>query len=186
LSTASDAAAPIRLRRADIADARLVARLIEPGFARFVAPMLGLAGQVAFRMYVTERALRERLRDGAVAWCAETVEDEPTLVGYAELRGPAGREPGTLHLTLLFTHVDWHRHGVARRLLGAVTEHLLAADPPARQLTVNASAYATPIYERLGFVPGGENTEGEDGIIASPMRLDLDQGPAAQDVAEAD
>lgn len=160
--------------------------MIEPGFARFVAPQLGLAGQVAFRMYVTERALRERLGDGAVAWCAESVGCEPTLVGYAELRGPAGRAPGTLHLTLLFTHVDWHRHGIARRLLGAVTGHLLAADPPARQLTVNASAYATPIYERLGFVIDGEDTAAEDGILASPMRLDLEPGMAACKVVEAD
>ena len=137
-------------------------------------------------MYVTERALRERLGAGAIAWCAETGADEPALVGYAELRGPAGRPPGTRHLTLLFTHVDWHGQGIARRLLGAVTAHLLAADPPARRLTVNASAYARPIYERLGFVIDGEETAEEDGILASPMRLDLEAGTAANRPAEAD
>ncbi len=173
MSKASETAPLVRLRRAAIADARSVARMIEPAFARFVAPTLGLAGQVAFRMYVTERALRERLGGGSVAWCAVTDEDEPTLVGYAELRGPAARPAGTLHLTLLFTNVDWHGNGIARRLIGAVTDHLLAADPPVRRLTVNASAYAVPIYARLGFEIDGEDTAGEDGIIASPMRLQL-------------
>ena len=182
----SDTATRFCLRRATAADARGVARLIEPGFARFVASDFGIAGQVAFRMYVTERALRERLGAGAIAWCAETCEDEPALVGYAELRGPAGRPSGTLHLTLLFTHVDWHGHGIARRLLGAVTEHLLAADPPVHRLTVNASAYARPIYARLGFDTEGDDLIGEDGISGSPMRLDLDPSAAADEAADVD
>lgn len=146
--------------------------MIEPAFARFVAPTLGLAGQVAFRMYVTERALRERLGAGAVAWCAETDAPEPLTVGYAELGDRAGRPRGTGHLTVLFTHVDWQGQGIARRLLGAVTAHLLGADPPVRCLTVNASAYARPIYARLGFESVDEEAGGSE-LVASPMRLRL-------------
>ncbi len=136
-------------------------------------------------MYVTERALRERLGDGAVAWCAETGGREPVTVGYAELRGPAGRPAGTRHLTLLFTHVDWQGQGIARRLLGAVQAHLVALDPPVHRLTVNASAYARPIYARLGFAIDGDDS-GPDGSVASPMRLDLDPGTVANEAAEAD
>lgn len=64
--------------------------------------------------------------------------------------------------------------------------HLLALDPPVRCLTVNAAVHARPIYAWLGFEAAGDETAGEDGIIASPMRLHLDNGPVADEVVEAD
>ncbi len=171
MSTASDRATADRLvvRRADRADAGAVARLIEPAFVRFIAPTLSTVGQVAFRLYVTEKALRARLGEGAVAWCA-TPRDEAALLGYAELRGRDGAPDGLDHLTLLFTAVEHQGQGIARRLLAAVTGHLAGADPPVTSLTVNASAYAVPIYERLGFVRSAAATEAA-GIVATPMLL---------------
>ncbi len=159
----------LRLIRAEPGDARAIARLIEPGFARFIAPTLSLVGQVAFRMYVTEKALRCRLQEGAVAWCAL---EAAAVVGYAELRGRDGRPDGVDHLTLLFTAVEHQGRGIARRLLETVTAHLRAADPPVDALTVNASAHALPAYQRLGFRATGAAGE-LDGIVATPLRLDL-------------
>jgi ribosomal protein S18 acetylase RimI-like enzyme len=174
LSKASDPAGQIDIRRAVTADAGAVARLIEPAFVRFIAPALSTVGQVAFRLYVTNKALRARLGDGAVAWCAVVtgLDGDEQLVGYAELRGRDGAPHGIVHLTLLFTAVDRQSQGIARQLLAAVVAHLSAADPPVTSLTVNASAYALPIYERLGFVRISADTE-EGGIVATPMRLDL-------------
>jgi ribosomal protein S18 acetylase RimI-like enzyme len=172
LSKGFEPAVAPAIRRAAIGDARAVARLIEPAFARHIAPTLGLAGQVAFRMYVTEKALRERLGNGASAWCASAEPDRASLLGYAELRGPAGRPAGADHLTLLFVAVEHQGRGVARRLLAAVADHLRLQQPPVHTLTVNASAYARPIYERLGFRSAGEAAT-LDAISATPMRLDL-------------
>jgi GNAT superfamily N-acetyltransferase len=155
--------------RAAAADAAAIARLIEPGFARFIAPTLGAVGRVAFRLYVTEKALRTRLQQGAVAWCAL---HEATAVGYAELRGRDGRPDGIDHLTLLFTAVEHQGQGIARCLMRTVRAHLAAADPPVGELTVNASAHALPIYARLGFHPTAAAGE-LDGIVATPMRLVL-------------
>jgi GNAT superfamily N-acetyltransferase len=163
------------VRRADLVDAGAVARLIEPAFVRFIAPSLSTVGQVAFRLYVTETALRARLRDGAVAWCA-VVPGEARPCGYAELRGRDGAADGIDHLTLLFTSVEHQGKGIARRLLAAVLAHLRSAEPPVRALTVNASAYALPIYERLGFVRTSDAAE-FDGIAATPMRLALPPSP---------
>jgi GNAT superfamily N-acetyltransferase len=174
LSTASDraaAACQLVVRRADIADARAVARLIEPAFVRFIAPSLSTVGQVAFRLYVTEKALRARLREGAVAWCAMSGDDAGPY-GYAELRGSDGSTGGIDHLTLLFTSVDHQGRGIARRLLDTIVAHLRRTEPPVATLTVNASAYALPIYERLGFVRSSDAAE-RDGIVATPMRLTL-------------
>jgi GNAT superfamily N-acetyltransferase len=175
LSKAPDTAAAARLvvRRAEVADARAVARLIEPAFVRFIAPSLSTVGQVAFRLYVTDKALRARLRDGAVAWCAVS-RDDAELRGYAELRGSDGSTGGSDHLTLLFTGVEHQGRGIARRLLEVAVTHLRLAEPPVEALTVNASAYALPIYERLGFVRTSDAAE-FDGIAATPMRFTLSQ-----------
>ena len=168
---------PTSVRRAAPADAAAIARLIEPGFARFIAPTLGDVGRVAFRLYVTEKALRTRLEQGAVAWCAM---HEATAVGYAELGCRDGRPDGIDHLTLLFTAVEHQGRGIARCLMRTVTAHLLAADPPVGDLTVNASAYALPLYARLGFHPTAAKGE-LDGIVATPMRLVL--SPASPSAA---
>lgn len=163
---------PIAVRRARSAEAAAIAQLIEPAFARFIACELGSVDRVAFRLYNTEKALRIRLALGVVAWCAELETGDPRLVGYAELHGPAGRPPGTDHLSLLFTAVEHQGRGIARALLGAVTAHLQSLEPLVTVLTVNASAYAVPIYERLGFRPTTP-TEPLDAVAATPMRLAL-------------
>ncbi len=164
---------PLRIARARVRDAGAIARLIEPAFARYIAPDLGDVGRVAFRLYVTEKAIRRRLADGATGFRASLGEG---LVGYAELRGRDGRLDGLDHLTLLFVAVDLQGRGIARRLLDAVIGQLAAAEPPARDLTVNASAYAVPIYRRLGFRETGGADEYQ-GVVSTPMRLELE--PAA-------
>lgn len=160
---------PPSIARAGPADAGTIARLIEPAFARHIAPVLGSVGRVAFRLYVTEKALRHRLGEGATGFRATFDE---ALVGYAELCGRDGRIDGIDHLALLFTAVDLQGRGIARHLLAAVQEHLAAACPPVTDLTVNASAYAVPAYHRLGFRPTGEAGRLQD-IVATPMRLEL-------------
>ncbi len=168
---------PLRIARAQAREAGAIARLIEPAFARFVAPDLGDVGRVAFRLYVTEKAIRRRLADGATGVRASLGEG---LVGYAELRGRDGRIDGLDHLTLLFVAVDLQGRGIARRLLDAVTAHLAAAAPPIPDLTVNASAYAVPIYRRLGFRETGAADEYQ-GVVSTPMRLELEPASARVD-----
>jgi len=180
-SEAGSPASPVAIRRAIVTDAGAVARLIEPAFARYIAPTLATVGRVAFRLYVTEKALRARLGGGAVAWCAVDAGSD-ALAGYAELGGRDGAPGGIDHLTLLFTALDRQGQGVARRLLATATTHLGTAEPPVRQLTVNASAFALPIYERLGFVRSAANTE-EGGIVATPMLYDL--GPPRRSAARS-
>ncbi len=181
-SEARTPADPLAIRRAIGADAAALARLIEPAFVRFIAPTLSSVHRVAFRLYVTERALRARLGGGAVAWCAVDAGGDGALAGYAELCGRDGTTGGVDHLALLFTAVDRQGQGVARRLLAAVTTHLRAAEPSVRQLTVNASAVALPIYERLGFVRTAVDIE-EASVVATRMLYDL--GPPRTPAAKA-
>lgn len=166
----------IAVARAKPGDAAAAARLIEAAFARDIAPAMSSVGRVAFRLYVTEKALRLRLAQGAVAWCARAArpDGEPTLLGYAELRGRDGSVDGIDHLSLLFVAVDRRGHGIARRLLVTVCRHLRQAQPPVDELTVQAAPGAVPVYERLGF----RRQEMAERFMAQPgmpcaMRLQL-------------
>jgi GNAT superfamily N-acetyltransferase len=158
-----------------------VARLIEAGFARSIAPDYDAAGRVAFRMYAHARAIHARLVEGALGLVAEAAG---AIVGYAELQGAGRVLAGRDHLSLLFVAPEWQRQGVARRLLaGAVARLRLLRDPPPA-LTVNAAPGALPAYRRLGFVATGPEAV-IDGVRAVPMRLPLggsaEPAPAQRD-----
>ena len=161
--------APIIVRERSEADIGAVAAMIERGFVRHIEAELEVVGQVAFRMYVTGKALRQRCREGAVGFVAEL---DGNIVGYAELRDSSGPAAGYDHLTLLFTDPDHLRIGIARALLGRVRRFLAEHAPDLSAITVNASRYAMPAYRALGFVPVHEETE-HKGIIHTPMRLVL-------------
>lgn len=187
-SAADEEAAAITVRRAVPADARPAARMIDASFSRFVAPSLDVATRVAIRLFMTERALRERLEKGAVAWCVLVPGGEgeaAAMAGYAELRGRRDElGQGKDHLSLLFTAVDRQGQGMARRLMAAVDRHLLAASPPIRTLSVNASAFAVPAYERLGFrlVAMADDGPGTPSSASLPMRRRLGRSsPSGED-----
>jgi len=147
---------PIAVRPATVDDCPAAARMIEAGFALQVAPEMDAEGQATFRSTADVWALAERLRSGNRAWVA--VADE-AVVGYAERGGT--------HLLLLFVDPGHQRRGIARALLRSVSDGLSGGP-----LTVNASAYARPIYNRLGFRPTGP-TFTQGGISATPMALAL-------------
>lgn len=153
----------VAVRAAGAGDLEAVTRLIERGFARFVAPDVSPEGKVAFRMFSAANALRRRLDDGGIGWIAGHSD---AIIGYAELTAPAQWDDRIAHLNLLFVEPDQHRRGVARALVDAV---VAAARP--RAITVNASAYAEPAYRRLGFAATGE-LDWRQGMLCVPMRWD--------------
>ncbi len=75
------------------------------------------------------------------------------------------------HLFHMFVARSRHRQGIARRLWDAAREDAVAAGNTSG-FSVNSSAYAVPVYQRLGFVATGPRVE-KDGIAYLPMRLTL-------------
>lgn len=151
------AAAPERppaVRPATLDDCPAAARMIEAGFELQVAPALDGEGRATFRRTADAWALAERLRDGNKGWVAV---EAGRVVGYVERGGT--------HLLLLFVHPEHQRRGIARALLAAAVEGFSGVP-----LTVNASAYAKPVYAHLGFVPTGPAFT-RNGIAATPMAL---------------
>lgn len=165
------------IERARPGDAAAIARLIEAAFARDVAPGMSSVGRVAFRLFVTEKALRLRLARGAVAWCAwhRAPAGDLTLAGYVELRGRDGTVDGIDHLSLLFVGIDHQGRGLARELLATVKHHFRRARPPVVELSVQAAPSAMPVYRRLGFRPlEVPAAVAEQPGMPRPMRLPLE------------
>ena len=89
-------------------------------------------------------------------------EHAGTLVGICALRDDG-------HLVMLFVDTPFQRRGLARCLWQAALADVLMRSDPAR-ITVNASSFAVPVYERLGFVRLGE-LEVRDGVRLAPMEF---------------
>lgn len=66
------------------------------------------------------------------------------------------------HITLLFTHSDFFRRGIARKLFEKIK------DLTKENITVNSSPYAVEVYKRFGFEII-ENEQEIDGIRFTKM-----------------
>lgn len=91
------------------------------------------------------------------AWLPATRTTEAQLVGVIALRDQT-------HVYHLFVASEHQNQGLARQLWQHVQQHYPLADT----ITVNASVYAVPVYQRFGFVIQGERRE-QAGIAFVPM-----------------
>lgn len=148
---------------------RAVSALIAAAFDRTIARDLDSVGRVAFRMYIAERSIAERLAGGALGLVAQ---EAGVVVGYAEVQGRNRRLAGRDHLSLLFVAPSWQRRGIGRALLHDVVRRLAALPEQPSSLTVHAAPASIPAYERMGFVPIGPITR-KDGLRYRPMALRL-------------
>jgi N-acetylglutamate synthase-like GNAT family acetyltransferase len=87
------------------------------------------------------------------------------VVGFATLA--AGQDEG-LELEDLFVDPDWHRRGIARRLVRQVANTARAAGH--RRLWVIGSSYALPFYLAVGFV----HVDQVPTALGSGLRMYLD------------
>jgi GNAT superfamily N-acetyltransferase len=88
--------------------------------------------------------------------------DGDTIVGFAGVRDRS-------HLFHMFVDRHWHRQGVARRLWEVARAAAIEAGGSGN-FTVNASNYAVPVYEAMGFVRTGPTQEAK-GMVFNPMAL---------------
>lgn len=107
-----------------------------------------------------EAGLRGFMAAGT-AYYAAIIDD--ALVGFIAVRE-------NKHLFHMFVSKDHHGKGVARALWRHARQQALARGNPG-QFTVNASNYAVPVYERMGFVRTAP-TQCKNGIYFNPMQLD--------------
>ncbi len=153
--------APISIGRAVAQDAPQISALIA-GVARYFTVHPQGLGAEAFLVGMSADAIAGYIQDpGFVYLVART--DDGSLAGAAALRHDN-------HLFHLFVAPAWQRLGVATQLWQAVLEQAGALGRADRGFTVNASLYAVPFYERIGFATAGQRIESR-GIAFVPMAM---------------
>ena len=87
------------------------------------------------------------------------------IVGMIEIR-----DVNTV--SLLFVKKEFQRRGVAKALFEEALRLIRVRNPRLNEISVHASPFSIPVYEKLGFVGVGEQLE-ENGIIYLPMKKKL-------------
>ena len=120
------------------------------GFQRFEAPEYPAQGVAHFQKTLQDHSFTDQLQIyGAF--------DGQHLAGML-----ATRKEGQ-HIALFFVEEAYHRRGIGRALFLAALK-----DMPGNQMTVNASPFAVPVYQKLGFI-ATDTEQLTDGIRYTPM-----------------
>jgi len=149
----------LSIRAGTIADAARISKFVCGLSEEFIVAEFPVHAQAAFLKDHSEAKVKERLSGDFRFYVAETNDG---IAGVAAIRSNA-------HLFYLFVCKPHHRTGLARRLWSQVMTESLALGNPGR-FTVNASNYALPAYERLGF-RRTDPTKDMEGVLYNPMEL---------------
>jgi GNAT superfamily N-acetyltransferase len=149
----------LKIRPGTVEDAARLSRFIRELSEEFIVEEFPSHAQVGFLKDHSEAKVKERLSGDFRFYVAESDE---SVAGVAAIRSNA-------HLYYLFVGKPHHRTGLARRLWSKVMAESIELGNPGR-FTVNASNYALPAYEKLGF-RRTEPTKETDGVLYNPMEL---------------
>jgi ribosomal protein S18 acetylase RimI-like enzyme len=149
------------IRTATINDAAPISQLVTESAEQFFAHDFTPEGLAKFKADFSAAKVREKLNSAEFAYYVAEIDGE--IIAVCSIRNGS-------HLYNLFTRADYHCQGVARALWQQVA-HELKRDGVSK-VTVNASNYAVPAYEKLGFVRVGEMKVFE-GIPFNPMVNEL-------------
>ena len=149
---------PVLIQPANGTDAARISGLIASVAHYFTEHPQGV-GAEGFLISMSEQAIASYIADPCFH-CLVALDGE-TLAGVAALRSDN-------HLFHLFVAPSMHRQGVATQLWQAMQAY---AQQQGRggEFTVNATPYAKPFYERMGFVVSGERVVTR-GVSFTPMR----------------
>ena len=126
-------------------DVPAVASLLRVLARQFIVNESSPEGAATFMRENDESAIRRYIALGHVYHVAALAgADAGELAGFVAVRGHN-------HLFHMFVGAQWQRQGVGRRLWEAARAHALIAGGSG-DFTVNASNFAVPVYEALGFV----------------------------------
>lgn len=149
----------LRIRRATLDDARAIGVLVRRGTRRDVLPDQSAAAGAYLMATMTARAERARMREG---YRYHVAEIGGRLAGVVATRDDS-------HVYRLFVSARFQRRGVGRALwrkaLGDCRKRA-----GTRRFTLNASAFALPVYRRLGFAAAGPaRSQGPAAVTTTPM-----------------
>jgi len=149
----------LRIRLATADDARAIGALVRRGTRRDILPDQNAAARAYLLASMTARAERARMQEG---YRYHVGEIEGRLVGVVAVRDDC-------HVYRLFVSARFQGRGIGRALWRrALADCRRRAGT--RKFTLNASAFAVPVYRSLGFVAvGPERSSGPARIRTTPM-----------------
>ena len=151
----------IQIRDATVDDALRISALLTALAEEFILGDFSTEGRSHLLAHFGVTEMEERLK--AAEYRFKLAEDGAELVGVVAVRAAT-------HLQYLFVARSHQRTGLARRLWALARGAAIGDGNAAAKFTVNASAYAVPAYERLGFRRVGPVREA-NGVRFQPMEL---------------
>jgi len=129
-------------------------------FLLFEAPEYSKEGIRSFRNFVNDPILKQLFIEGRYKTLAAFCNG--VIVGILGVRNET-------HISLLFVDIDYHRRGIATKLLNKMFE-MTYKEFGKREMTVNASPYAVDFYHKIGFVDT-DCEQTTDGMRYTPMLI---------------
>lgn len=127
-------------------------------FILYEAPEYSKEGITSFKNFVRDPILKTLFIEGKYNVLAAI--NNNIIVGIIGVRNET-------HISLLFVDSEYHRKGIARRLVKEMFERTYAKYGK-REMTVNSSPYAVGFYHKMGFVDT-DVEQTTDGIRYTPM-----------------
>ncbi len=150
----------ISYREANPQDAESVAALSLKLQEEYAFPEYSDAGRQRMRQLSSASATRDCLERGDMYILAECNQ---RLVGAIGVRDRS-------HIVQLFVDTRWQRQGIGTKLWRLAQAACLGAGGNG-VFTLNASSFAIPMYEKLGFRRMG-TIQDREGVVTTPMRYE--------------
>jgi GNAT superfamily N-acetyltransferase len=147
----------LSIHLADNTDAAAISELILPLAERYVVHEFRPQARQALLESMGTGGITKLMADGCVYHLARRDGRVVGAVGILDCR----------HLYHLFVAEEYQHQGIARRLWHVAMQKCLTSGASG-EFSVNASRYALPFYQKLGFVARAEAQE-RNGIITIPM-----------------
>lgn len=129
-------------------------------FILYEAPEYTKEGITSFRNFVRDPILKTLFIEGKYNVLAAF--NNNIIVGIIGVRNET-------HISLLFVDSEYHKKGIARRLVEKTFERTYEKYGK-REMTVNSSPYAVGFYHKMGFVDT-DIEQTTDGIRYTPMKV---------------
>lgn len=128
-------------------------------FILYEAPEYTKEGITSFRNFVRDPILKTLFIEGK--YNVLVAFNNNIIVGIIGVRNET-------HISLLFVDSEYHKKGIARRLVEKTFERTYEKYGK-REMTVNSSPYAVGFYHKMGFVDT-DIEQTTDGIRYTPMK----------------
>ena len=141
---------------------RKTMELVKRVFDEFEAPYYTKEGVENFYKFANYDNIKQQLNKGIIIFI---VRHNEKIIGMIGIRDYS-------HIVLLFVDKNYHRKGIATRLLEKAKSCCRQNNKDIEFITVNSSPYGINFYHATGF----EDTDVEievDGIRFTPMKLDM-------------